>query len=230
MAGNTDFLALYQELGLSADCNLQDFKLAYRKRVSEIHPDRGPGNGSTVQGLQRLNGLYSSAMDFHRRHGRLPGAMQPATPARASSAPRTGAAAAAVRPAESHGRSGYRVVVALLLVLALVAAWGWNGKTSEEATPAPAPAAASTVRSYPAPARSAPPYTIDLGSPVARVRAVHGEPVSGWEQRWEYGPSWIAFRCGLVSDWYSSPLRPLKVATARPSASTLWSPPKNCKE
>jgi hypothetical protein len=72
--------------------------------------------------------------------------------------------------------------------------------------------------------------TIALGATAQQVREIHGEPVSGWEQRWEYGPSWIAFRCGVVVDWYSSPLRPLKVASEHPSASTEWSPPRNCRE
>ena len=71
---------------------------------------------------------------------------------------------------------------------------------------------------------------IELGSPAQQVRAIHGEPVGGSERRWEYGPSWIVLRCGVVVDWYSSPLRPLKVAHANPVATDTWSPPKNCKD
>src|SRR5690606_24278724 len=77
MAGNNDFLALYQELGLRADCTLEEFRHAYRKRVGALHPDRAGGAEDALQGLPRLNALYTRAMEFHRRHGRLPGAAQP---------------------------------------------------------------------------------------------------------------------------------------------------------
>lgn len=233
MSGNTDFLALYQELGLSADCSLQDFKLAYRKRVGEIHPDRGPRSGATMQGLQRLNGQYSSAMEFHRRHGRLPGAAQPFVPPRAQAAPTTnahGADAHAAVPAHARSRGGYRAVIALLAILAAVAMWAWTDTRHEPAIDAAAPTIVGTTSARTPSARVAPAQAIELGSPADRVRAILGEPVSGWEQRWEYGPSWIAFRCGLVSDWYSSPLRPLKVTSARPPEAAAWSLPKNCKE
>jgi len=48
------------------------------------------------------------------------------------------------------------------------------------------------------------------------VRALEGRPLMESAQRWDYGPSWIEFNDGKVSDWYSSRLHPLKVAGARP--------------
>jgi hypothetical protein len=223
MAGNTDFLVFYQELGLRADCSLQDFKLAYRKRVSEIHPDRDPDAAAT-QGLQRLNGLYANAMEFHRRHGRLPGAMPAATPQRV---PVGTPAKAAFVPAESPKTRRW-IFAALILLLVAMASWSWVGAGREETSSAAATPAAGAILAPPEEAK--PEVVMDRGTTAERVRELHGEPLSGWEQRWEYGPSWVAFRCGLVSDWYSSRLRPLKVATEHPSPSAEWSPPKSCRE
>jgi len=224
MAGNTDFLVFYQELGLRADCSLQDFKLAYRKRVSEIHPDRDPENATTVHGLQRLNGLYANAMEFYRRHGRLPGAVPVA--AVLQRAPSGMPAEVALVPAES-AKTRQWIFAALMLLLVAMALWAWAGAGREEASRAEVPAQATGAV---APADAPAEIAMDLGTPAEQVRALNGEPVSGWEQRWEYGPSWVAFRCGLVSDWYSSRLRPLKVTTERPSPSAEWSPPKSCRE
>jgi hypothetical protein len=53
---------------------------------------------------------------------------------------------------------------------------------------------------------------VRLGMTPAQVRAIEGEPMTANPAVWEFGPSWIAFECGEVSDWYSSPLHPLKVA------------------
>jgi len=223
MAGNTDFLVFYQELGLRADCSLQDFKLAYRKRVSEIHPDRDP-EAATTHGLQRLNGLYANAMEFHRRHGRLPGAMPAAAAPRAP----VGIPAPAVFVPAEPSKARQWIFAALILLLIAMALWSWAGAGREDAsrTATTAPAVGTTA----APADAPVDVVMDLGTTAERVRELNGEPVSGWEQRWEYGPSWVAFRCGLVSDWYSSRLRPLKVATEHPSPSAEWSPPKSCRE
>ena len=50
----------------------------------------------------------------------------------------------------------------------------------------------------------------------ADVAALEGVPLSTNGPQWDYGPSWIAFRCGRVADWYSSPLRPLRTASTHP--------------
>ena len=226
MAGDTDFLALYHELGLRADCTPQALKLAYRKRVGELHPDRSPHDAATLGALQRVNVLYESAMAFHRRHGRLPGA-----PQAVSGAPDTLARSdphRATPAAPAVARTSSRVLLATLAI-AIVALWGWSGERDSSSA---APAAERGIADGSTPLAPAPAAArlIDLGSPAQQVRAIHGEPVSGSEQRWEYGPSWIVLRCGVVIDWYSSPLRPLKVAGTSPTASGNWSPPKNCKD
>ena len=230
MAGSNDFLALYQELGLSADCTLEEFKFAYRKRVGALHPDRANGDAEAGHGLPRLNALYTRAMEFQRRHGRLPGAAQavtgPPTPPRPGSRP-----VATPPPAETHaaGAPRRRSRLPLLLVLAavLVTAWLWaNPALFESAAPERAPEQrASGV----APARLVA-RTFELGTPAPRVRALQGAPLGGRDDHWDYGPSWVQFRCGVVSDWYSSPLRPLKVANARPPEGAVPAPPRPCKE
>ncbi|MEZ5461193.1 J domain-containing protein [Dokdonella sp.] len=229
MAGNTDFIALYQELEVSAGCTLEEFKHAYRKRVGALHPDREGSHARAPQDLQRLNALYASAMEFHRRHGRLPGAAQLGPISGTPGPMPTQQAAQQVHmqePAESRGNS--RIVLAFV-VLVVIGLWiGANFAPAED----PDPAASLPAAEGPQQSKPGPPVVsiIDLGVTAQQVRDIQGEPVSGWEQRWEYGPSWVAFRCGVVIDWYSSTLRPLKVASEHPPAKANWSPPRNCKE
>ena len=73
----TDFLRLYQELGLVPGASLEDLRRAYRRRVSELHPDRsGQSCTASLPGaaerLQRITVLYGAATQFYRQHGRLP--------------------------------------------------------------------------------------------------------------------------------------------------------------
>lgn len=83
MADETDFLDLYGKLRLEPNCTLADFKQAYRRHVAAWHPDRRRGSRAdaiAAARLQRLTAQYSAAMEFHRRHGRLPGAVSPPRP------------------------------------------------------------------------------------------------------------------------------------------------------
>lgn len=231
MGGDTDFVVLYQELGLDSGCTFEAFRQAYRKRVGALHPDR-PGMSTQAAGeLQHLNALYSAAMEFHRRHGRLPGASQPAG---AGVAWVSGGAPAAVPNAPEHTRENRHFPRWILVAFALLVAsfWVYSLQSADDAVPdAPTDAASvnAEIRREVAP-RPPAVTAMTLGISAQQVRDLHGEPVSGWEQRWEYGPSWVAFRCGVVVDWYSSPLRPLRVGTEHPPATTQWSPPRHCKE
>lgn len=50
------------------------------------------------------------------------------------------------------------------------------------------------------------------GSTMEMVRAAQGEPSRALDTVWEYGPSRVYFRNGLVVSWYESPLMPLRIA------------------
>ena len=56
------------------------------------------------------------------------------------------------------------------------------------------------------------------------VRDILGEPLDMHALRWSYGPSWVEFRCDKVVDWYSSPLRPLRISAARDTHAAAASP------
>lgn len=214
VATKADFMALYQQLGLAPGCSLDELKTAYRRRVAELHPDRHGAAATDATALSELTVAYNAASVFHRRYGRLPGAAHPAP---APPQPRA-------QPAEwaSAGHEPWeprRVRRWPWLLLAMALAWGlwasgmFDADPRGDADTAPPDAAADL------PARAAPPASglIVLGSDIATVRALQGRPLMEGAGRWDYGPSWIVFSDGKVVDWYSSPLRPLKVASAHPA-------------
>ena len=89
MIADMDFIALYEELGLAPGaCSLSEFKLAYRRRMQQLHPDRNPDptGDSAPESLQHLMAIYREAIAFERRFGRLPGA-EPGNTRRAATAP-----------------------------------------------------------------------------------------------------------------------------------------------
>ncbi len=211
----TDFLLLYQELGLRPGSGIDDFKLAYRRRIADLHPDRqrGPHQGNPEiarDRLQRLTLLYGAAIAFHRRHGRLPGA---------SAAPRVAepTPAAPIMAARTDG--GRKRWLLLAVALALLGAIGWqwfdsdDGNTADSAEESSTAAARGTEQSVVSFERAP---ELRLGMRMRDVLDVEKEPITRGEDRWDYGPSWIAFERGRVTDWYSSPLRPLRYATTHP--------------
>jgi hypothetical protein len=71
-----EFDQLYAQLRLTPACSPEDLHRAFRRAVSELHPDRG-GAAADAEGQARLRELirlHALATEFHRRHGRLPGA------------------------------------------------------------------------------------------------------------------------------------------------------------
>jgi hypothetical protein len=112
------------------------------------------------------------------------------------------------------------------LVAAALLAWLWNRQSgSDDVAVDTAPTIAPTVRASPA-AVAAPvshdtPYAhghpLSVGMPMEEVLALEGEPVLRSDDRFEYGPSWIAFDKSKVIAWHSSPLRPLRWATTEDS-------------
>ena len=218
-AGRIDFARLYAELGVVPDCGLAAFKHAYRRRVASLHPDRPPSIGRDPDALAALNLGYAAALEFHRGHGRLPGACpaptKPTLRAGAVAAPAPAARAPAARAeglaAGVPRMRGLRVLT--LPVLLVVAVWLWL-----PATPLPdaRDAAAGVTVGEATPPRGMARFGMDR----ATVAMLIGEPVarSADDSRWIYGPSWVRFECGRLADWYSSPLRPLSIAARTPEA------------
>ena len=219
MARETDFLDLYKILGLNPGCGLTEFKQAYRRRVAVLHPDRRTGDQVSIiaaERLQQLTALYGAAMEFERRHGRLPGAppVRP-PPAEATQTPTLHP------PTTAPRRRRMRWVLLMTAALACGAWMLWDygslpGSTESE------PATASSQSTRPDSAsldqpRPAHPPTIELGMDADTVRSIEGDPLPGASDHWEYGPSWIHFENGKVVDWYSSPLHPLKTSSAQTS-------------
>jgi hypothetical protein len=204
----TDFLLLYQELRVTPDCSIAHFKRAYRRRVSELHPDRASGGVNPVSAgrLQSLTRLHDEAMRFHSRHGRLPGASQ------SSSA--TGSSEAKARPsavvdATSHFPSMRRLLIGLLIAAAIAVAWYLLPSDDADTNTIDFDQNATTQDDHRIP-------TVDnlaIGMDEASVRRIQGEPAILSVDRWEYGPSYVRFERHKVVGWYSSPLYPLKTGT-----------------
>jgi hypothetical protein len=123
MTGKTDFVFLYEQLGLAPGCTHAELRRAYRRRVAELHPDRrgAQADAGDAARLQELTSAYAEATQFHRRHGRLPGAAQrgrlrPSTLGAMPCAPLAPAA-----PALPRAGLVRRLVLALLVIAAL--AW-----------------------------------------------------------------------------------------------------------
>ncbi len=212
MSDDTDFVSMYEELGLDAECGMDAFKRAYRRRVAVLHPDM-QGAASDLPRLQRLNRLYEATLDFHRLHGRLPGAPAPRIARAATPTPTpTSASASAVgdEPAGAEApplRTGRR---RYLLIGALVAAllyWLGAARTSVPTLDPAGPGDdAATVAWQPPP-----PQQLELGMSTGQARRILGDPTAEHAARWQYGPSWVDFECGKVAGWYSAPGKPLRV-------------------
>lgn len=213
LANETDFLDLYRRLKLSPGCDLHEFKQAYRRHVSLLHPDRRGSNyldARAAELLQRLTAQYRAAMEFHRRHGRLPGA---------AAAPRAAAEFIVPIPrcelaAPGVARRSRMKMLALLVFLATaVLSLSLTSLSSPSETDPMPEGANEDVR----PSESAAaPTLLSLGMPAETVRAIEGDPDAIHDGRWDYGPSWINFDHGEVVDWHSSPLHSLKVTSIRP--------------
>ncbi len=180
MGADTDFNALYRELGVAADCDIVHFRQAYRRRVATLHPDHRGADDGLVQ-LQQLNQSYAQAVEFHRHQGRLPGAarVESVRAALASTPDVMG------QPPTLAGKPG---LTRYSFLVALVGAMLFWLHESNSVGP-----------------------LVSVGMDSSDVRTIQGQPSSIDEPRWEYGSSWIEFRCGKVVDWYSAPGHPLRV-------------------
>lgn len=211
----TAFFALYEELGLDAGCSLEDFRHAYRRLASQLHPDR-VGAGVDVQRLQRLNVLYDNAMEFHQIHGRLPGA-------RPLHRPMATAEPEAIKLAPAEFRRSRRLLLAGACLLALLLYWSGLGMREGGAPTldpvGPGDRVAPGLFQPQAP-------NLALGMDETLAFSVLGQPDKEGATRWDYGPSWVEFQCGKVVGWYSSPLRPLRVESD--NARAIPTPMQGC--
>lgn len=71
---------MYRELRIDPEVDLNEFKLAYRRRIAQVHPDRIDANDPISQHLanqtlMRFTAWYKAAVQFHEHHGRMPGAL-----------------------------------------------------------------------------------------------------------------------------------------------------------
>lgn len=264
MAEDTDFAALYRELGINATCSLAELRGAWRRRVAKLHPDQG-GNAEDTGQLQQLNRLYDAAVDFHMRYQRMPGATvsgylspewpewpeeleeleQPEQPEQPEAARQDPSFAADMPqnelPAPEFGRiSRYFVLVSLIAIAVL--SWRVFENTPEHDQNRDAGAAAGGVAGVDMTGENRKQPALDVSKPLAAtlaitpgmgkemVRIILGEPLNMHALRWSYGPSWVEFRCDKVVDWYSSPLRPLRVSAARDARINAATPndDRNC--
>lgn len=225
MHDHTDFSLLYDALGIRPGCSVDELRAAYRRVAASLHPDAG-GRGMDVEKLQQINRIYHAATQFQRIHGRLPGEPTPLHAAAPAAEARTARAVVATHAGAHHdARAGAMVPMAgpgrrlRFLLLAGVMAAAVAGLLelrgdASQGDAAEAPGAGSESRSVQPPVDAE--RRMALGMAPDEVLLLSGPPLSAHERRWDYGPSWVTFECGVVSDWYSSPLRPIHRGPARP--------------
>lgn len=228
MSDDTDFAALYRELGIDTTCSLAGLRSAWRKRVSKLHPDQG-GDAEDTGRLQELNRLYDAALNFHERFGRLPGAAHAPRPSGDVTRPGPGGSPnraetpSSAPPSTEIGKlPRYFIAVSL----AAIAVLGWRiaqtdhvGESGKRIVPA-ADTHSGAGEVHPAQV-AIEVLAVAPGMDKQNVRDILGEPLAKHELRWSYGPSWIEFHCDRVIAWYSSPESPLRVKDAAESYTDL---------
>lgn len=193
MSAPPPLLADLQRLGLPPGASPEQLKTAWRRAVSQWHPDRR--GQPTDHALTEVNAAFQRLREFHRQNGRLPNhADLRATRAMPSPAPL---------------RRARWALGASTLVVGLIVFWPFAEKPPALAPPV-ALTAAPEVDDAPIGRR---PERLVTGMTADDVERLVGAPVFRSLERWEYGPSEIRFHRGRVSGWHSSPLRPLPVAT-----------------
>lgn len=197
-----------------------EFRRAYRKRVSLLHPDRhgdGSPNIKAAKLLRSLTAQYAAAMNFERRYGRLPGTTAAARPAAAVAEVQTSyppAATIRVVPQLSVLKLLAVLIGGGVLLWVVIAPSSVSHDDSLRIVSQPeSPGDQIALKALVSPDVSG---KLMLGMSSAQVREIEGDPEAVHDDLWEYGPSWISFQNGRVIDWRSSPLRSLRTLESRP--------------
>ncbi|MDH5833920.1 J domain-containing protein [Luteimonas kalidii] len=239
MTPQTDFIALYRELGIDPACSPDAFKRAYRRRVSELHPDRSQEGAGGEEALKSLNLGYAAALEFFHVHGRFPGAPVVTVPRAPSPVPEAppveldGDIDARTMPGPRPPQRARRWLSVTLAALAVLVV-GMQFAGSDPAT-ADAPVrtqARFDARPTATVAVTAPQAMLEIGMPARDALDALGAPTDTAEdgRLWHYGPSWVRLACREVVDWYSSPLKPLGHAPMHPDAPATDDTPRGCTE
>lgn len=215
-----DFADDYALLGAPANCTLEQLRLHYRRAVREVHPDLHPALADDVAAQQRLcalNAAMARLEEHHQKFGRLP--LEPLRQAAPTPLPEALYAAPVASGAARDNDSLRAGGIKWLLVSATFAIGIWalapepakppppveapRAPTVDDAAAARAVAAARAARGFE--------FGVRIGDDRHRVKAILGAPILVTGDVWEYGPSHVVFRDGIVVDWYSSPLKPISV-------------------
>lgn len=200
-----------RRLGLAPGALPDALKPAWRRAVSQLHPDRHGEQADRE--LADVNAAFQRLQAFLRQHGRLPGALDQNRPT----------AAPARRAAPRWVLAAIGVAAAALVLWPQAdpaagdpatmdpAAIDSANRATPDAIDVPTPGGGAALEAG-ATTIGARAKRIELGLSPAEVERLAGPPMFRSRERWEYGPSEIRFTEGRVSGWYSSPLRPLPVA------------------
>lgn len=213
----------FEILGIEPTDSSALIQRAYRRQIRRWHPDRF-SSGSAEQRdaeemTKQLNRAYDCLRNRHSRDAATAPAVDPAPEPAATHD-------TASSPQNKFGQTMLRPVL-MVGMLALVY-WLWLMPADDENTP-PFPVMTDDVAfddatskqnvsghydhiaTIPLGNKASQSQRIIVGSSAADVMRLLGPPLAANPHVWEYGPSRIYFKDGLVTGWYDSPYRALPV-------------------
>jgi len=232
---DTNWLELYQTLGIEPGCEWSQVQTAYRRMAQSRHPDRFEEGSTEHREAQdqiiEINHAYAKLSAYYKTHGYLPGNRysapktdrKPGSSGQSRSETATSRSGSSWRvPAENRKKPFLRRRSTILLSLALAYGayhlWPLDRYLSEapgeyeSAEPGENPETPPTAllgesRSSIEPANS----FFGPGSTMGEVYAVQGNPTRTSGSTWYYGNSSVTFAKGIVDSWKEDPDFPLKI-------------------